>query len=179
MNVKFNDEDLLSKIAIAMVQNPRSTLKELAEHAGISNATLYRFCGSRDNLDNILLQKSESILDEIIKIAIKDYDNYVLGLDELIKEHYKNNEILQLLFSLQITSSQNKYDSYFESIDNFFLQGQKNREFRIDLNANFLTTVFTSSIYGLINAKYRGRVASTGLEASFKDFFLSGAYQNE
>lgn len=174
MNTKYSDEELLKKIARAMVQNPRSTIKELAESSGISNATLYRFCGSKENLDNILLQKGENILDEIIEIANKKFDDYALGLEELANVHYKHNEILQLLYSLQITCSESKNIAYFKALDNFFLEGQKQGEFRIDFNTSFLTTVFTSSVYGVINAKHLGRIASVGMEDNFIEFFMTG-----
>lgn len=179
MTTTNNDDELLKKIAIAMVENPRYTIKELAKASGISNATLHRFCGTRENLENILLERAESTIAFIIAAAEKEYDDYSLGLRELTKAHYKEHEFLQVLFALQSSCSREKYIPYLKAMDNFFLKGQKQGAFRIDLNVSFLTTAFTSSIYGVINAERQGRIAKVGMEESFENFFLFGIVQEK
>lgn len=170
----MRDNELLKKIATAMVENPRYTLKELAEASGISKATLHRLCGTRENLENILAEKGEETLAFIIETAEKEYNNYSLGLEELVKSHYKEHEFLQILFSVHTSCSQERYIPYLTAMDNFFLRGQKQGEFRIDISASFLTSVFTSTIYGLVNAEHSGRIAKSNLEVSFKNFLLDG-----
>lgn len=172
-----NNDDLLKKIAVAIVENPRSTIKELAEASGISNATLHRFCGTRENLEKILLQRAEETITFILSTVEKEYDDYIFGLKELVKAHCKEHEFLQVLFALQSSCSKDKYLPYFKAMDNFFLKGQKQGAFRIDVNVSFLTTIFYSSIYGIINAERQGRIAKIGMEDSFVDFFLSGITQ--
>lgn len=174
MNSAQSDDELLKKIAAAMIENPRYTIKEIAQASGISNATLHRFCGTRENLELLLIQHGEDILSTIIKVANKDYDDYIDGLRELTDVHYHNHEILQVFFSLQTTCTSRDYTAYFKAMDNFFLRGQKKGVFRIDFNVSFLTTAFTSCIYGLINAEHQGRIAKIGMEESFEHFFLSG-----
>lgn len=172
-----DNDDLLKKIAIAIVENPRSTIKELAEASGISNATLHRFCGTRENLENILLQRAEMAIEFILSTVEKEYDDYALGLKDLIKAHCNEHEFLQALFALQSSCSKEKFFPYFKAMDDFFLRGQKQGTFRIDINVSFLTTIFYSSVYGLINAERQGRIAKMGMEDSFVDFFLSGITQ--
>lgn len=53
----LTDERLLKALADAIVVHPLATLKELAEAAGVSKATLHRFCGTRDNLVNMRATK--------------------------------------------------------------------------------------------------------------------------
>lgn len=48
MTLISHDERLIKALAVAIVDRPRATLKELAEAAGVSKATLHRFCGTRD-----------------------------------------------------------------------------------------------------------------------------------
>lgn len=57
-----HDERLLKALAHAIVVHPRATLKELAETAGVSKATLHRFCGTRDNLVTMLENHGEQVL---------------------------------------------------------------------------------------------------------------------
>lgn len=45
MTLISHDERLIKALAVAIVDHPRATLKELAEAAGVSKATLHRFCG--------------------------------------------------------------------------------------------------------------------------------------
>lgn len=46
MTLISHDERLIKALAVAIVDRPRATLKELAEAAGVSKATLHRFCGT-------------------------------------------------------------------------------------------------------------------------------------
>lgn len=57
MDLTAADEKLLKALAIAIVDHPRATFKEIAQAAGVSKATLNRFCGTRDQGEsvNILL----------------------------------------------------------------------------------------------------------------------------
>ncbi len=64
-----HDERLLKALAHAIVVHPRATLKELAETAGISKATLHRFCGTRDNLVDMLEKHGERVLNQVIEEA--------------------------------------------------------------------------------------------------------------
>ena len=63
MNTTTNEEQLLKHLAVAIVEKPRSTIKELAESVEISKATLHRFCGTRENLQQILTEKSSETLE--------------------------------------------------------------------------------------------------------------------
>lgn len=169
---------LLKRIANAITENPRYTTQELAASAGISRATLHRFGGTRENLEALLIESGEKRLSIIIRTAQEECTDYLEGLNQLIKVHYEEHEILQAFFTLRATCSQKKLESYFDAMNDFFLRGQNQGAFRIDLTASFLTTAFTSSFYGIINAQNQGRVARIGITEEFERFFISGAGQN-
>ena len=57
---------ILPPLALALVNHPRATLQELAKAIGISKATLYRFCPTRDLLIKRLLEQSLRTLDEAL-----------------------------------------------------------------------------------------------------------------
>ena len=44
------DAATLSALALALVTQPRASLQELAKAIGVSKATLYRFCRTREQL---------------------------------------------------------------------------------------------------------------------------------
>ncbi|MET0017803.1 winged helix-turn-helix transcriptional regulator [Oscillibacter sp.] len=173
MSTITNEDKLLKLLAVAVVENPRSTIKELAESVGISKATLHRFCGTRENLGIMLAQKAEEALNNIISTAEKDFDDYKDGMSQLIRAHLDNQELLRMTCSPQ-SSIEDDWSPYLKAIDTFFLKAQKQGAFRIDFSAQVLSELFVSSICGMIDAQRRSRVASSGLPETFEDFFLHG-----
>ena len=55
-------ERLLIALSLAMVDQPRATLQELARAVGVSKATLYRFCQTRDQLVTRLMTHGAQVL---------------------------------------------------------------------------------------------------------------------
>jgi TetR/AcrR family transcriptional repressor of mexCD-oprJ operon len=71
---------------------------------------------------------------------------------------------------------ENKYwDSYISALDGFFLKGQKEGFFRLEMSSQMLTELFVSMICGMIDAEHRNRVASAGMVDRMAEFFLEGA----
>ena len=60
-------------------------------------------------------------------------------------------------------------------MDNFFLNGQKSGEVRIDISVSALTELFVASFSGMIDAERRGRVASSSMLETLEKFFLYGS----
>jgi TetR/AcrR family transcriptional repressor of mexCD-oprJ operon len=169
-----DESELLKRLATALVDKPRSTIKELAEALGMSKATLHRFCGTRENLEAMIASKAQEALLRIIVITQHDFPDYKVGLTEIIAVHYQEYELLRLQFSLQACADEAVWTPYMKAVDAFFLKGQKQGAFRIDFSVAFLSEVFIASICGLIDAERRGRVAKSGMAEAFEDFFLKG-----
>lgn len=68
MGLSYNENNLLKLLAVAIIDSPRSTIKELAEASGISKATLHRFCGTRKNLELMLNKKASEVIENILKV---------------------------------------------------------------------------------------------------------------
>ena len=82
---------------MAIVDRPRATLKELAEAAGVSKATLHRFCGTRDNLVEMLMSYGERVLNQVISDCELQTTEPLIALRRLIHEHLTHREILVFL----------------------------------------------------------------------------------
>lgn len=175
MNIT-KDEQLLKNLAIAIIENPRSTIKELAESIGISKATLHRFCGTRDNLEKMLIERARLSLDEIISIAKNDYSDYLEGFHLLVNAHYKNKEFLRFTKGFQLSMDEEYWNSYIEALDYFFLNGQKKGVFKIDFNVSFLTELFIATVCGMVDGEKSGRLAASGLTDAIERFYLFGAF---
>lgn len=176
-----HDERLLKALAVAIVDNPRATLKELAEAAGVSRATLHRFCGTRDNLVGMLLRHGEAVLNQVIVTSALDQPDPVPALRRLITEHLKHRELLLfLMFQYRPDTFKSEVDglrwqSYIDALDAFFLHGQRAGVFRIDITATVFTELFGALITGMVDAERRGRAASSSSVHMLEQFFLHGA----
>lgn len=175
------DERLLKALAVTIVDRPRATLKELAESAGVSKATLHRFCGTRDNLVEMLEKHGETVLREIVVAADLEQTEPLEALRRLISEHLKHREMLVFLMfqyrpdTLGPDADGDYWQSYGAAMDAFFLRGQQLGAFRIDTTAAVFTELFLALIYGMVDAERRGRAASSNSVSTLEQMFLHGA----
>ncbi|WP_110994849.1 TetR/AcrR family transcriptional regulator [Pseudomonas sichuanensis] len=181
MTSPVTDERLLKALADAIVVHPRATLKELAEAAGVSKATLHRFCGTRDNLVSMLESHGEQILNKVIREADLAHAEPLPALRHLITEHLKHREMmLFLLFQYRPdtfdgSETNRRWQDYADALDAFFLRGQQTGVFRIDISAAIFTEMFLSMVYGIVDAERRGRAASATSVQTLEVLFLHGA----
>ncbi|HBJ1646783.1 winged helix-turn-helix domain-containing protein [Clostridium botulinum] len=175
MSSATNDNKLLKDIAVVIVENPRSNMKDLAESVGISKATLHRLYGTRENLESILMKKASESVEDIISICERDFNDYSEGIRLLIQSHYENKEFLTFICGYQYCVEDKYWSNYFKAIDKFFLNGQKSGEVRIDVSVSALTELFIASFSGMIDAERRGRVASSSMLETLENFFLYGS----
>ncbi|MFK3774993.1 TetR/AcrR family transcriptional regulator [Pseudomonas sp. NPDC089406] len=176
-----HDERLIKALANAIVVHPRATLKELAEAAGVSKATLHRFCGTRENLVAMLEQHGERVLNQVIDNAALASAEPQAAIRHLIGEHLKHREMLVFLMfqyrpdTLLGDSEDRRWLAYTRAMDAFFLRAQQAGVLRIDISAAVFTEMFLSMIYGMVDAERRGRAASANSAQALEQLFLSGA----
>lgn len=179
MTLISHDERLIKALAVAIVDRPRATLKELAEAAGVSKATLHRFCGTRDNLVQMLEDHGETVLNQIIQACDLEHAEPLEALQRLIKEHLTHRELLVFLVFqyrpdfLDPHGEGARWQSYLEALDAFFLRGQQKGVFRIDITAAVFTELFITLVYGMVDAERRGRAASSNSTHTLEQMFLA------
>lgn len=172
------DERLLKALAVAFVDHPRATLKELAEAAGVSKATLHRCCGTRDNLVDILTDHSAEQMKLMVDATNLTQANPLEALRQLIEGHLRHRELLLfLIFQCRPDTHirDERWQACNQALDSFFLRGQRAGVFRIDVSAAVLTELFASLICGIVDAERRGRAASSESARILEQFFLQGA----
>ncbi|WP_194791636.1 TetR/AcrR family transcriptional regulator [Pseudomonas sp. UFMG81] len=175
-----HDERLLKALAHAIVVHPRATLKALAEAAGVSKATLHRFCGTRDNLIEMLENHGEQVLNQVIRNADLEHAEPLAGLRYLIAEHLKHREMLAFLMfqyhpdTLLSDGEDRRWHAYTQAMDAFFLRGQQLGALRIDISAAVFTEMFLSMMFGMVDAERRGRSASAASAQALEQLFLYG-----
>ncbi|MCU1785299.1 TetR/AcrR family transcriptional regulator [Pseudomonas sp. 13B_2.1_Bac1] len=181
MDLSAANEKLLKALAIAMVDHPAGTFKDIAEAAGVSKATLNRFCGTRNNLIERLFNYGSTVISQVMDNANLQDAPPLEALQRLIENHLTHRELLAFLAfqwrpdSLDERAGGSRWQPYSDALDNFFLRGQHEGVFRIDISAQVLTEMFASIIYGFVDAERRGRVARVGMATQVMQFFLQGA----
>ncbi|MGE7957951.1 TetR/AcrR family transcriptional regulator [Pseudomonas sp. NPDC089530] len=181
MTLTPHDERFIKALAVAIVDHPRATLKELAEAAGMSRATLHRFCGTRDHLLKMLEDHGKDVLHRIIEACCLSSTAPQEALRNLIREHLAHRELLSFLVFqyrpdfLDPELDGARWQFYIEALDAFFLNGQHQGVFRIDITAAVFTELFINLVYGMVDAEQRGRAASTNSAHTLEQMLLYGA----
>lgn len=181
MNSLTTEAGLLKALAVALVDHPRGTLHDIAQSAGVSKATLGRRFGTRDNLVKMLVDYGTGVITQILR----DLDLKNAPVDDvlrpLIESHFAHREYVAFLThqwhvdSMISTEANAAWGAYQDGMDAFFLRGQREGIFRIDISAPVLMELFSSAITGLVDAERRGRLGRSGMTSQLEQFFLLGA----
>jgi TetR/AcrR family transcriptional repressor of mexCD-oprJ operon len=174
MSIGTHEEELLRKLTTALSTNPRSSTGALAQTVGISRATFNRLFGSREHLMEMIVERGEETLQEIISLAQETVTDYTASLTALIDAHSQNQEYLAFVCGTQSSLENAFWEQYLGALDHFFLEGQKDGAFRVDIPYQMLAELFVSMICGMIDAQRRGRVVTSGLGFQMTEFFLHG-----
>lgn len=172
-----SEDKFLAALAAALLNHPRGTLKVIAEAAGVSKATLHRFCGTRENLQNMLLAHGAAIIERIILQSDLKEGPVRQAFEQLLLSHLAHSEVMAYVaFNWSPDSpvvGDHSWLHYTEALDAFFLRGQKDGVFAVELSAAELTELFGSAMFGLLDAQRRGRIAPARLAFIIKHFFVS------
>jgi len=168
---------LVNALYTAVALRPGASMGELAAMAGVSRATLHRYCGTRDNLDSQLWQHARAALLRILGNIDQPGTEPLAALARLIREHLAEGELIAFLTSRYLmhmsTQGQTDLQFYLERLDAFFFNGQQRGVFRVDITAALLTEMFVSLLQGCVDARLRGRVPR-GCSQMLESVFLRG-----
>jgi TetR/AcrR family transcriptional repressor of mexCD-oprJ operon len=165
-------------LAITLVNRPRASLRELANAIGISKATLYRFCHTREQLIVRLLTHATGVVSDGFQAAQLDTAPPLEALKRLIAHSLEHRELNAFLIHYGNANSTTDLgvDAGWEAAtDAFFLRGQQEGVFRIDIPAPVLNEIYVGILLSLVDAERRGRVARAGLAPLIERAFLQGA----
>lgn len=182
MTAKSDELTLMRSLAVAMVQQPRGSLQELAQAVGISKATLYRFSRTREDLLAKLmthcLQLQQGVVSELREAPVR------ASLTTMVQTYVAEKEFTSFLSAYWVALEDPnhpeiaQWEGCLEAMDQFFLRGQREGIFRVDTPAPALTDVFLSTIAGLIDAERRGRIARVGLADVVERLILEGCRES-
>ena len=177
-----NDEEkLLASLALALIENPQANLQQLARAIGISKATLYRFCPTRELLIERLMQQAVAALTHAIHHAELGGPEPREALGRLAANCLDNQELMLFLMYFWrpgVSIEQQMETEWLATLDAFFLQGQQAGVFRIDIAAAAMTELWIAMLLGLQDAERRCRIARQGLPVLLETAFLHGTIRS-
>ena len=180
-SVASDDPKLLAALALALVEKPRASLQELAKAAGNSKARLYRFCRTRDELIDTLLQHATTVLHGASDAVDLETGPVKEVLPRLIAAQLEHRELMAFMiyyWKPEVAEEAQwaaQWSTFLARNDAFFLRGQREGVFRIDISAATLTEAFGGLFCGLVEAEVRGRVARASMGTILASLFLNGA----
>ncbi|MFD2250347.1 TetR/AcrR family transcriptional repressor of mexCD-oprJ operon [Pseudochelatococcus lubricantis] len=182
IGIQTKDNGILVALASAIVRQPAASLQELASAVGISKATLYRFCRTREQLIERLTTHGVQLIGEAIAASGLDTASPREALRRLIVNNLEQRELTTFLIYCRNQGASEDFGDeagWDIALDAFFLRGQREGVFRIDMPAAMLTELFVAMLLGLVEAERRGRVARAGLAATMESAFLKGVAADE
>lgn len=180
MSEEAGHERLLVALALAMVDQPRATLQELAKAGGVSKATLYRFCKTRDQLVLRLMTHCAHVMKQALADSQLDTAPPRAALRSLIEQHLAHKELTAFLIYNWKPDTElepdimNSWSGYQETLDAFFLRGQREGVFRVDITAAALSELLIAVITSMVDAERRGRIARMGIAQVAEQMMLHG-----
>lgn len=178
---RSDDEALLARLALALVDRPRATLQELAQAVGVSRATLYRFSRTREELIDRLMLHATGCMQRAMEEARLDEGPAAEALTRFITGQLEQREMAAFLVyhwqpeTIQDERGRTSCDAFLEVLDAFILRGQREGVFRIDIAAQAQTEALMALLTGMVDAERRGRVARAGVAAMVEALFLKGS----
>ncbi len=174
-------DPLLLAVALAMVDNPRASLQELAKAVGVSKATLYRMCPTRDNIIARLFAEAVDQFDVAIAAAELETAPVLQAFRSLIEGHLQHKELFVFVSNtwdpqlLESMDSGHRWVEFEAIFDKFFLRGQQEGVFRIDISAAALSELMIGMLSALVNSERSGRIARKDMLDTMEKMFLTGA----
>ena len=179
------DDKLARALALSIAQQPRASLQQLARAAGISKATLYRISPTRGGVIELLMTRAIQHLQDALARAdlhTPPYPDALQRLTDVVvqgREYYvvfwNHAEWVRMIDARTETADLPLPSFYGQTLETFFLNGQKAGAFRIDVPALWLVRAYDYLLYAAMDAVQRGEIAPLGMGAMVQKLFLEGA----
>jgi len=168
--------DLLVPLASVLVDQPRLSLLGLAKAVGVSKATLYRLCRTRDELTEQLVARALAASRAILEEADLASAPPLEALRRMTRGGLRHSELAIFLMHHcnNAKARPEEIASWEAELDAFFLRGQREKVFRVDVPAPTLTDLWSRQLIGLLDAERRGRIARSDLPNLIETIFLHG-----
>jgi TetR/AcrR family transcriptional repressor of mexCD-oprJ operon len=171
-------DGLLRAAADFLGRRPNATQDEIAAAVGVSRATLHRHFAGKPALMEALDELAITEMEKALETARLDQDSATVALRRLISAFQRVSPYLALLYSqsqeIDPDQSMHGWAAIDSDIAALFSRGQRQGEFRSDLNATWLTEALYSLVAGAGWSIQVGRVAAGDFDRIITELLLHG-----
>jgi TetR/AcrR family transcriptional repressor of mexCD-oprJ operon len=158
-------ENVLKAAAVALLDQPRASMQELAIRAGISRATLHRIVPSRealvDELGSRAIRWGRSALDA----ASLEDGSADAALGRVIHQLTRDAQLYWFLCTVPDVDIRSAWASHRQRLIHLFRRGQEEGVFRVDLPAEWLAEALNALLCSAAKSVHEGRLAPKDTEA--------------
>lgn len=179
-----DDIQLLSALALALTRYPRSTLQQLATHAGISKATLYRMARTREEVvERIVAHASGALADAFDNASLEDQPP-LQALHKLTTALLDIRQFFSFLLMnhwlTHMDRGQDPHETeecqhYIRRVHAFFQRGQEEGVFRADVPSLWLARSYDFLLFSMMESEQRGDIEPDAMVGLVEQLFLGGA----
>lgn len=179
------DERILRAVALEMARRPRMNLHALAESVGISRTSLYRLAPTREKLVEVLKDHAISLTAKALDTAALHDSPPLEALKQVTRSFLDNGDVFAFWISSHWVDN---WDAHHipesevlvrQRMTAFFLRGQKEGVFRVDLPARWLAQTHGFLVSAAIESLQRGSLAPTDACKFVMESFLQGAVSTD
>lgn len=175
----FDRNELLEKLADALADNPGATMKELAETAGISKASLHRIYTNKENICRLIVDKNREIFREFVVIMQHSGADWLADLQRAIDLLVDNSAYVRYLgrdvFWTEVTEAE--WDVIDQEITGFFRKGKELGVVRGDFSSTDMNDIFIGLITGMVESMGMRKSSPGAVKRIVYEALLGGIYR--
>ncbi len=155
----------------------KAKVEDIAKDAGVATGTTYLYFENKDDLLISIFEEEMVPIIEAMHHVMKQQKTARDKIITFIEQHFKmvqNNPDLTLLFEVELRQSSKflhsyhgtRFKEYLDTIGDAFEEGQKNGEFRTEINP----TIFKQVVFGAVD-----QISANYVLSKSKNFDLAAA----
>lgn len=169
------DEDAVCKaISRELALNPNASISRLADKAGIGRTTFYKKFKSKESLAKIVIHKARDAILKAHQIADADYNDYIIGLHDILRHFCKNLEYFMLVESEVYHNliERGEMHSGVSHLYRFLERGRKHGYFYYKAKPDYIASMMIGIVFSIF--KYYSSHSLS--EEQIEHLLLSGIY---
>lgn len=162
----MNTKEKIQKVAVKLFSEKgytETSLREISEALNISKAALYYHFSNKEEIFTSIIEKNFKntikFHQELASLKISTWEILRKWIENTITSSMKNSEIWQIIRQIMMGKFKNKFhdldlfsfiNKNFEILNSIIKRGIKRGEIRDDIDPEFLTLAFLSTLHSVI-----------------------------
>jgi TetR/AcrR family transcriptional repressor of mexCD-oprJ operon len=167
-------EDVVRAAAVALLDQPRASMGEVATRAGISRATLHRLFPSREALVDEIGSRAIAWARSALDAASIEEGDADEALGRVIHHLTRSAELYWFLCTTADEGIRSSWAADRQRLVRLFRRGQDEGVFRLDLPASWLAEALNALLCSAAKSVQEGRLARNDIEGMVVELIRGG-----